>query len=379
MKKIKIALFHPWIKSKGGAERVVLEIAKNKKFDVDIYTWVYDDKKTFPEFKDLNVRVLAPKMAKRISRSFLLRGLFLPLVLFSKIPLEKYDKFLISTSGMAELITFRNYKPGKTAAYVHTILRAAHEDEIKWNLQYRYKNFFSKFVYLSAVRIYRLLEKLAWRKINYAIFNSELSLQRAISHNLLGNKKFFIVHPPIEVKKFGKTKAENYFLYVSRFNENKRQGLLIDAWKKFSEQHPEFKYRLVLAGATESKKYMDKMKRKALGSNIEIKENVSEKELLELYSNCFAGIFIPYKEDFGIVPFEFLAAKKPLLAVDEGGYVKIIEKSPQFYKINEKFDEKKMIEEINFVLLNFLKQKKNIKIRQIKLKDFNEEIKKVIL
>ena len=40
---MRIALFHPWIKSRGGAERVVLEFVKNSVHDVDLYTWVYDE------------------------------------------------------------------------------------------------------------------------------------------------------------------------------------------------------------------------------------------------------------------------------------------------------------------------------------------------
>jgi len=46
----------------------------------------------------------------------ILRGMFLPMSLFGKIPLEKYDKFLISTSGVGEFISFRNYKEGSAAS-----------------------------------------------------------------------------------------------------------------------------------------------------------------------------------------------------------------------------------------------------------------------
>ena len=158
MKKQKIALFHPWIKSRGGAEKVVLELLKSSKFKIDLYTWVYDKKNTFQEFKNFKINVIAPKIFRKISRSFLLRGLFLPVSLMSKIPLENYDLFLISTGGLAELITFRNYKPGKTGVYSHTILRAAYKENIEWNLKNRYKNPFSKMVYLLAAKFYQWLD-----------------------------------------------------------------------------------------------------------------------------------------------------------------------------------------------------------------------------
>ena len=203
----KIALFHPWIKSRGGAEKVVLEFLKSRKYNIDLYTWVYDKENTFEEFKNFHINIIAPKIAKKIARFYVLRGLFLPLSFFSKIPLNKYDLFLISTSGVAELITFRNHKPKKTFAYVYTPLRAATQEIVKWNLKNRYNNLFSKLIYLSAVRLYRILEKIAWKKIDFAMFISELSLERAKKRGLLKNKKIKIIYPPVDVEKFSKLKT----------------------------------------------------------------------------------------------------------------------------------------------------------------------------
>ncbi len=372
MKK-KVALFHPWIKSRGGAEKVILEIVKSKKIDADIYTWVYDENKTFSEFKNYNVRVIAPKFAKRFSRSFLLRSIFLPISFFSKIPLKKYDLFLISTSGLAEIITFRNYKKGKTFAYVHTPLRAASEEIIKWNLKNRYKNSFSRVIYLLATKIYNQLERKSWRKIDWAIFNSELSFDRAKDKNIV--KKGGVIYPPVDVDKFSKLKIKkgDYFLYVSRFNNNKRQDVLLGSWKSFVEKYPDKK--LVLAGGIENKKYYSKLKKLASKTkNVKIIVSPPEKKLLELYAGCLAGIFIPFQEDFGIVPFEFLATGKPLIAVDKGGYVTLVKKLSQVYLVKEGNNLK---EEIVKSLEEFLKS--DIKNEKILFKnEFIKEINKCL-
>ena len=362
MNKKKIALFHPWIKSKGGAEKVVLEILKSKKYDIDLYTWVYDEENTFKEFKKFKINVIAPKLAKRLSRLHILRGLFLPITLFSKIPLEKYDFLLISTSGMGELITLRNRIKGKTYAYVHTILRDAYKEIVPWNLKYRYKNPLSKPIYLLAVKIYRSFEKIAWKRIDYALFNSELSLERAQKHNLLENKKFKVIYPPVDVKGFGnlKTKKGDYFLYVSRLNPPKRQDLLIKAWSEFVKENP--KYKLILMGNIENKKYFEKLKKLSKKTkNVFIKTNVKDEEFMRIYKDCLAGIYIPFMEDFGIVPFEFLAMGKPLIATNKGGYFNLIKKDPNFYEIKEKSSEDEMINEIQKSLNNFLKDKKKKK------------------
>ena len=321
-------------------------------------------------------------MVKKISRFYVLRGLFFPLSLFSKIPLENYDIFFISTAGMGELITLRNYKKDKTFAYVHTILRASHKDEINWNLKNRYKNSLSKNTYLLATKIYRVLEKKAWKNLDHVIFNSELSLERAKDHNLIKEKSVEVIYPPIEIEKFSKlkTKKGDYFLYVSRINNPKRQDLLLKAWPEFVKKNP--KEKLILAGNIENKKFFKEVQRLAQKTkNVEIRINPDEKEVLELYKNCKAVVFIPHKEDFGIVPFEALALGKHLIAIDEGGFVKLIENIPQYHKIKEKESEKETIKEINKALDKFLKSK--IKPRKIKnignsTHKFKKKIKKVL-
>jgi len=378
--KKKIALFHPWIKSRGGAEKVVLEILKSKKYNIDLYTWVYDKENTFKEFKNFKINVVAPKIAKKLSRLHILRGLFLPITLFSKIPLEKYDFFLISTSGLAEFITFRNYKKGKTYAYCHTPLREANKKIVKWNFANRYeKNILKKYIYFVAVKIYRIFEKQAWKKLDVVIFNSELSKSRAEEHKLIGKQKTHIIYPPIDFLQFErlKTKIGKHFVYISRLNPPKRQDLLIEAWKKFSKKNKG--YKLILIGTPDNKKYYKKLLKLSKENNsIEIKSNVKDKELRDLLRSSKAGIFLGYQEDFGIVPLEILAAGKPLLAIDEGGYVNVIKNHPLFHKIKEKHSRKEMVNEIAKELENFVKKKQKKTTKQIKTKNFIKEIDKIL-
>jgi len=363
----KIAIFHPWIKSRGGAEKTVLEILKNIE-GADLYTWVYEKENTFEEFQNFKINVIGAKFLKKFSRSTLSRSLFLFNCFFSKIPLKKYDAFLISTSGLAEFIVFRNHIPGKTYAYVYTPLREATDEIVEWNLNNRYKNIFSQIIYKSAVKFYRFLERIAWKKIDFAIFISELSLERAKKRNLIEKKKVKIIYPPTDIEDIKEIKSnnKNYFLYPSRINTPKRQDLLINAWKIFVEKHPDEK--LIIAGSLENKKYFEKLKKISEETkNIEIRTNLNKKDFLKLYKECKAVIFIPFMEDFGIVPFEALSLGKSLIAVDKGGYVKLIEQIPQYYKIRELISEDKMIKEINKVMEIFLKSK----IKPKKIKNLN--------
>lgn len=379
--KKKIAIFHPWIKSRGGGERVILEFLKNSDYETDVYTWIYEKDRTFEDFENFKIHVIAPKIAELFSRKYLLRGLFLPVALFSKIPLKKYDLFLISSAGLGELITLKNYKPKKTLCYSYTVLRAAHQHEFRWNLRYRYDSLLRKIPYIFAVKIYNIFERLSWKKIDMAFFDSSLVLKRAESKNLIKNKKNWVVYPPVDILKFKKlkTKEEKYFLYAARFNFNKRQDLLIKAWTKFVKKNPSF--RLVLAGNIENRKYFEKLLKLAKQTkNIEIKTNVKEPDLLKLMANCLAFVFVPYAEDFGITPFEVLAAGKHLICVNQGGYMELIKDNKNVFKIQEKFYKKEMVEEINNSLEYFLKHKnkaKKIIFKELSIENFRKNISEI--
>jgi len=380
-KKLRIALFYPWIKSKGGAEKVLLEIMKLDNFDVDLYTWVYDEESSFKEFKELKINIIGPKILKKFSKMKLLRGLFLPFSFFSKIPLENYDYFFVYTSGTGEFITFRNYKKGKTIGYINTILRDAYPEIVRWNTRKIYKNIFSRTRYLLLVKIYRLFEKIAWKRIDFPIFISKEGLERARKQGLLKNKKTKVIYVPVNLNNFLKLPYNkgNFFLYVSRFNPPKRQDLLIKAWIKFSKEYPNEK--LVLSGGLENKNYFENIKSLAKNAkNIEIKEGLDNNKILELYKKSKAIIFVPFLEDFGIVPFEALATGKPVIAVDKGGYVDLIKNIPQYYPIKEDENEEIFIENIIKALKEFMKSKvipKKINVKKISPQNFKKEITEV--
>jgi len=61
VKQKKVALFFPWIKSKGGAERALLEILDNSKHKIDVYTWIYDKENSLKNLRNLRYILLLQK------------------------------------------------------------------------------------------------------------------------------------------------------------------------------------------------------------------------------------------------------------------------------------------------------------------------------
>lgn len=377
MAKKHIVLFHPWLKSRGGAERVVLDIMQKSKHTVSLYTWVYAQNETFAEFKNYDINVIAPTFSHFLSRKKIARGFLFLFGLLEKIPLENADAFIVSTPGVAECITFRNYLKGKTFAYVHTPLRDANEKIIRWNLKHKYKKaFVKKLYYLLATKIYKILEKKAWKKLDHIMFNSTLSRERAREHNLLENKEVTIIHPPINFTTRKPTAIKRHFLYLSRLNPPKRQDILIRAWKKFAQKYP--KEKLILVGNIEGRRYYGYLRALARNQNIEIKTQVDNKEVKELIAQAKAGIFLGYQEDFGMVPLEILSMGKPLIAVDEGGYIDLVRHHTHFHPIQEHHENGQMIEEVANTLKQFMKQKKKGKHQTISLQKFSQEVDRFI-
>ena len=382
MKKKKIALFCSWIKSKGGVEKEILEILSKSKHDVDVYTWAYDSKNSFEELKNYNIRVVGPKSSLKLSRGFISRGLFLFISLFTKIPLEKYDKFFVITSGVSEFILFRNSKPGNNVVLVNTPLREASNSIFHWNLKNREWSFLKKIFYVNAVKTYNFFERLSWRKFDVAIYNSKFVEKRAYEKKLKG-KKNFVVYPwfgkGVNYSKYidKKLSNEKYFLYVSRLNPPKRQDIVVEAWKKFIEKNPG--YKLYLVGNTETEDYLEKLKDLSKGVlSISIMQGLHNNEINKLYANCTCGIFIPFEEDFGIVPLEVVNANKPLICADEGGFKELLRDAKGIYNVKEKASRESFINEVSRVLLRFVSDKR-VKINNKSLKyDFVKEIDEIL-
>ncbi|MFC1504731.1 glycosyltransferase, partial [Spirochaetota bacterium] len=131
------------------------------------------------------------------------------------------------------------------------------------------------------------------------------------------NREAAVIYPPIETSKYYYKKAKNYWLSVNRLIMHKRIELQIKAFERLPEEN------LIIVGSYEQsrhfKKYADYIK-SIKPKNVKIISWLENKKLIELYAECKGFITTAKEEDFGMTPLEAMAAGKPVIAPNEGGF-----------------------------------------------------------
>lgn len=314
---MKIALYHPWLKGKGGAEKLLLEVLERSSHDVTLFTLFYDREATFSGFENHDVRVIGSDKAPRGFFDKALRFGFGSLL--SKIDLSEFDVFVVSEAGLGSLITLRNHNI-PTVCYCHTPLRAALPE-----FQRTYRREVSRWlrpVYDTGILLYNLLEGRAWKRFRHVMANSALTKRRIVEKGLSAEQDVRVVNPGVDVEQFQPDEFDQYFLYPSRFRRYKRQDLAIEAFKEAGLGD----FKLILAGDGQEEEYVEELREMAEGhDNIEIRTDVPDDEWTALYENAYSVLFLAENEDWGIVPLEGMAAGKPVIAVNEGGFTDVLE------------------------------------------------------
>ena len=305
-----MAVVHPFLYVRGGAESVVLKIAQH--FNAPIYCRRYFPENTFPEFKELDVRVVKAGASGFLPNSvpFRVRDAVQAAWAFYNLKLDGFD--VINAQGTpSEWVRRRN---GPVVWYCHSPNREAY-DLYEWRM--RQRGPLGKLLYWSFIQPYKHVEANIAPKLEHVFSNSGNTQGRLKNYLGLGSE---ILNPAIDVEDFACGSFDKYFLYFSRFVPEKRFEYAIEAFKEFKREYPTFK--LVLAGSLlrerpEHVEYFNKIKR-LLGDAGEIHTDVDRKTMLKLYANCYAVLYAPKDEDFGIIPLEAMASGKPCIAVNEG-------------------------------------------------------------
>jgi len=107
----------------------------------------------------------------------------------------------------------------------------------------------------------------------------------------------------------------DYVFYPSRLDRLKRQELLIEAMAQVKTAA-----RCVMAGAgPDERRLRELIARLGVQDRVRMLGFVSDKEMIDWYSNALAVYFGPFGEDYGYVTLEAFQAQKAVLALNDGG------------------------------------------------------------
>lgn len=361
---MKIAIFHNYLDNIGGAEIVALTLAKE--LNADIYTTNIDQEKIkLMGFESVINRIYSlgkiPRMAPFRQQ--------LALWKFRRLNLTKQYDYYIIAGDWAMSAAVNNHP---NLWYVHSPLNELWEfkDYIRNNLLSYWKILpYDLWVYFN-----RQLTKKYAQSIDNWVCNSNNTKNRI--------KKYYkqnaeVINPPVATSEYYSHEDGDYWLSVNRLITHKRIELQVEAFRNLPKE------KLLIVGSYEKeveqfesyKAYIEKIK----PTNVEIIHWVEDKKLKDLYANCKGFIATAKDEDFGMTVIEAMAAGKPVITPNEGGYRETVNNSTGILINN--IDAKKLsaaIEKLSSKLKNNPKTYQKSCLAQAKKFDVSEFVKKIL-
>jgi glycosyltransferase involved in cell wall biosynthesis len=301
---VKVAIFHDYFTSIGGGEKVVMAIADC--LHADIYTtecrtpeW-FDPQKRIHSLGILSTRPFLKQMGATFR--------------FAQTDLTDQYDFFIFSGNWAHHASRKNQP---SLFYCHTPVRALYD------LYPLFKSRLPQSIqpaYAAWARGMRISDQRSIQRINLIVANSRHVKER-IRHYY--HRDAVVIYPPVHTSRYRWREYGNFWLSVNRLYPEKRIELQIEAFSRMPDQH------LVIVGGASSGDHADpygskiyKMAQKT--DNISILGQISETEVIDLYSRCKGLLCTAVAEDFGITPLEAMASGKPVIAVAEGGYLETV-------------------------------------------------------
>lgn len=304
---LKVAIAHDYLTQRGGAERVVLAMARAFP-DASIHTTLYDPAETFPEYADLDVRTSWLNRFRFFRKN---HRAALPLLPFAASSMEiDADVVLVSSSGWAHGMSTR----GQKLVYCYTPARWLHQSS-------RYLGDHPGFLESLILFVLRPLLKLWDRRAarSAAAYVAISNLVQDRIHAAYGLDSTVLPAPWPDTRKHESEPMPeveawlaggSYELCVSRLLPYKNVRSVVAAYAEEPGR------RLVVVGRGPEEEAL----RELAGDNVLFLQNISDGQLAWLYRGCTALIAISY-EDFGLTPLEAASFGRPSIVLRWGGFL----------------------------------------------------------
>jgi glycosyltransferase involved in cell wall biosynthesis len=302
----RIAIAHDYLTQRGGAERVVLAMARAFP-DAVIHTMLYDPDATYPEFRELDI------VSSRLNRIPPFRHYHraaLPLLAPAAASMHiDADVVLASSSGWAH--GFRT--KGSKVIYCHNPARWLYQtqDYLGSRIRRSVPGILA-FPFLSPLRTW---DQRAARSADRYLANSTVVRDRIRGAYDIDAE---VIHPPVGIDPTGTHRApaaladwadSGFHLVVSRLLPYKNVEHVVDAFRGR-------RARLVVVGSGPLRPSLVRRS----PTNVRFVQGLTDAELRWVYDTCRVLVAASH-EDFGLTPCEAMTFGKPVLALRAGGYL----------------------------------------------------------
>ena len=362
---MKTLIIHDRSQFRGGAERLVLILAKE--LNADLLTEFWIDKETFDKSEAPNKLFILDKGDPNLIVWRYFRAQLNFLFKTRKI-IRQYDLIIFSGNNCLSA-SIHLKKNQKYFLYCHSPVR--HVFDLFKKFKKEQKKLWKKIIYynIGAWGI-GIIYWLGLLKFKTVIANSKNVQNRLLKYC---KKKSQVIWPPIQTQKFKWISQKDYYLSFGRVDKLKRVGDIVRAFQQMPDK------KLIVSSGGDDLENIKKLAEDY--NNIQVLGWVSDEKLKNLVGNCICSIYLPINEDAGMAPLESNSAGKPVIVNYDGGFKEIIKD-----EINGKFISKNYtIEDIKKAVIRMTAEcailmRENCENQALKFSQeiFVKKIKKVI-
>lgn len=304
----RVAIAHDYLTQRGGAERVVLSLAKAFP-GAPIHTTLYDPDGTYPEFRDLDVR---PSWLNRVGPLRRNHRAALPLLPFASSSIDiDADLVVASSSGWAHAFRTR----GRVLVYCHAPARWLYQPEI-------YLGEAPPRGVRTALRVLspglRRWDARAAARGQHYLANSRVVRDRI--QEAYGVRADLLPAPVVSAfaesvpepvhGPDGRELEPGFVMCVSRLLPYKNVDRIVEALRA----RPGLRLAVVGTGPERDRLVA------AAPDNVVFLEQLTDGQMRWLYERC-VGLVAASHEDFGLTPIEALSFGRPCAVLRAGGFL----------------------------------------------------------
>ena len=331
MKK-SIGIIIPSLKKYGGAERYMIELCRYIQNDFNITIYAPDISISFLEEHGINENVKKVKLKDPFSITEKYQ------FVLNTIVIAKYWKQEIKEHDLYLCNTFPCHLIDKHPMlwFPHEPMRAIYDLKYEGKVEKRGKDI-AKSLHVYPKVKYDSLKDNDFEAITETIQAIDSSVKPM---STVANSKYCAdyifeslkikcdgyIYPGCDENPFIKIKKDNnLFITVSQLWSHKRIHLLLESIKLTDETE-----LIIIGSGPEKENLLNTVKNLDLQNRVFFLENLKNDEIQILLARSSGFLFAPIREPFGIVVLEAMSAGCPIICVNEGGFVEVLNSKNSF-------------------------------------------------